>query len=278
MLITVGPRAGCWSPQHDVMNIFPATSNPDASFSSGRPLKFLFWHFTQTATEWDGEEPYQYFSAGDLKRYARACRHKQQRRYTARDFLKYKYDPSSLRPTLASSTPHPEMKSFAAVLAIAPLLVAADHQFTLRNNCPNAVNAVIADTRCGFSPRCDDATSFTGAQPGSIASGTDKVVTIPSSWVGRIFAQTGSCGEKGDGCTVTEFNLDSGDQFTPQSYDISNIQGFTQSVSIAGAGCEQVTCTNVNCGCTNAFPPGDISGCGNDSPVRGCGAGDVGFT
>ncbi|KAJ8088236.1 hypothetical protein PM082_022308 [Marasmius tenuissimus] len=170
------------------------------------------------------------------------------------------------------------MKSFAAILALVPLLVAADHQFTLNNRCSNAINAVVADTRCGYSPRCDDASSYTGPQPGSIAGGTSKTVTIPSNWVGRIFAQNGACGEKGESCTVTEFNTDSGDQFTPQSYDISNIQGFTQSVSVSADGCETVTCTDVNCGCTNAYPPGDISGCGNDSPVRACGAGNVGFT
>ncbi|KAL0059783.1 hypothetical protein AAF712_013470 [Marasmius tenuissimus] len=170
------------------------------------------------------------------------------------------------------------MKSFAAILALVPLFVAADHQFTLNNRCSNAINAVVADTRCGYSPRCDDASSYTGPQPGSIAGGTSKTVTIPSNWVGRIFAQNGACGEKGESCTVTEFNTDSGDQFTPQSYDISNIQGFTQSVSVSADGCETVTCTDVNCGCTNAYPPGDISGCGNDSPVRACGAGNVGFT
>ncbi|KAL0569427.1 hypothetical protein V5O48_012531 [Marasmius crinis-equi] len=171
------------------------------------------------------------------------------------------------------------MKSFAVVLAAlaAPLLVAADHKFTLTNKCGSAVNAVVADTRCGYSPRCADAASFTGAQPGSIGAGQTKTVTIPSKWVGRIFAQNGRCGAKGESCTVLEYNLDSGDQFTPQSYDISNIQGFTQSVQIGAAGCATVTCKNANCGCTNAYPIGDITGCGNDSPVRACGAGNVAF-
>ena len=35
-------------------------------------------------------------------------------------------------------------------------------------------------------------------------------------WNGRIFNQNGKCGAKGEGCTVTEFNLDTGSQFTPQ--------------------------------------------------------------
>jgi len=65
--------------------------------------------------------------------------------------------------------------------------------------------------------------------------------------------------------------------FHSQAYDISNIQvsiwlrqsilarltpsplnsqGFTQSISIAVNGCDTVTCTNVNCGCSSAYPPG----------------------
>ncbi|KAK7451238.1 hypothetical protein VKT23_012576 [Stygiomarasmius scandens] len=170
------------------------------------------------------------------------------------------------------------MKFLAIATALGfAISASANHAFTLTNRCGSAVNAVVADTRCGFSPRCADASSFTAAQPGSIAPGTSKTVTIPSNWVGRIFAQNGRCGSKGDGCSLTEFNLDSGDFFTPQSYDISNIQGFTQSLQISSPGCATVTCTNANCGCANAFPIGDTTGCGNDSPVRACGAGDVSF-
>nr|ALA44973.1 thaumatin-like protein 11 [Moniliophthora perniciosa] len=163
-------------------------------------------------------------------------------------------------------------------LSLSPLLVLADHQFTLTNRCGNTITPVIADTRCGYSPRCDGAASYTSAQPSQMASGASQTVTVPSNWVGRIFAQNGSCGPKGEDCSVTEFNLDSGDAFTPQSYDISNIQGFTQSFQIGAAGCETVTCTSADCGCKNAYPVGDISGCGNDSPVRGCGAGNVAFS
>ena len=152
-------------------------------------------------------------------------------------------------------------------------------------------------------------------------------------WNGRIFAQNGACGAKGEECTMTEFNLDTGNNFTPQEsltlhlsipgsltsfsglwyiehtgkYTImskhphtnnpwsSDLQGFTQSISIAVNGCDTVTCTNVNCGCSSAYPPGvsaigfarawfaptcvqDLSGCGNDSPVRGCSAGDHSWT
>ena len=50
---------------------------------------------------------------------------------------------------------------------------------------------------------------------------------------------------------------DTGDKWTPQSYDISNIQGFTQSVSIGATnGCQSTTCTSVHCPCTQAYPPG----------------------
>ncbi|KAK7444098.1 hypothetical protein VKT23_015496 [Stygiomarasmius scandens] len=170
----------------------------------------------------------------------------------------------------------------AAALAFASSAY-ADHAFTLTNKCGNAVNPIIADTRCGYSPRCDGAASFTGAQPGSLAAGASKTVTIPSNWVGRIFNQNGSCGEKGESCTITEFNLDSGDQFTPQTYDISNIQGFTQSIQIGANGCDTVTCTNANCGCSNAYPIGDTTGCQAstgtvDNPVRACGAGNIAFS
>ncbi|KAI0318678.1 hypothetical protein OF83DRAFT_1170900 [Amylostereum chailletii] len=134
-----------------------------------------------------------------------------------------------------------------------------------------------------FSPSshiigCDGAADFTGAQPGSLAAGASTAVTLPSAWVGRIFNQNGACGASGESCTVTEYNLDSGDFYTPQSYDISNIQGYTQSIQVSAAGCDTVTCTNANCGCSSAYPVGDTSGCGNDSPVRACGAGDVSFT
>ncbi|KAJ8091099.1 hypothetical protein AAF712_007686 [Marasmius tenuissimus] len=171
------------------------------------------------------------------------------------------------------------MKSFAIILVslTAPLLVAADHKFTITNKCGNSVNAVIANTRCGYSPRCGDAVDFTGAQPGTIAAGKSKTVTIPSRWVGRIFNQNGKCGAKGEKCTILEYNLDSGNQFTPQSYDISNIQGFTQSISTGAAGCQTVTCKDVNCPCNQAYRPGDTTGCGSDQPVRACGAGNIAF-
>lgn len=45
-----------------------------------------------------------------------------------------------------------------------------------------------------------------------------------------------------------EFNLDSGSFYTPQAYDISNIQGYTQSMGVKAAGCDEVRCTSPTCG------------------------------
>lgn len=40
-------------------------------------------------------------------------------------------------------------------------------------------------------------------------------------WVGRVFAQNGNCGASGENCSLGEFNLDTGSQYTAQAYDIS---------------------------------------------------------
>ncbi|KDR78955.1 hypothetical protein GALMADRAFT_209295 [Galerina marginata CBS 339.88] len=166
-------------------------------------------------------------------------------------------------------------------------LVAADHTFTFNNNCGSNVTPRIANTNCGYSPRCstpgsggvpNPAISYTGPQPNTLGGHQSQTLHINRQWNGRIFNQNGQCGASGESCTLGEFNLDTGNQFTAQAYDISNIQGFTQSIRIEVSGCDTVTCTNVNCGCTNAYPPGDLSGCGNDSPVRGCSAGDKSWT
>ncbi|KAF4613701.1 hypothetical protein D9613_007839 [Agrocybe pediades] len=199
-------------------------------------------------------------------------------------------------------------------LATFGTLVHADHTFNFVNRCSYTIDPIIANTNCGYSPRCNTpnsggagvplpAISFHGGQPGQIAKGQSKTVHINRQWNGRIFNQNGHCGAAGEKCTMAEFNLDTGNAFTAQhsfctipclvactdiylyssvrswqAYDISNIQGFTQSMSIAVGGCDTVTCTNVNCGCHNAYKPGDLSGCGNDSPVRGCSPGDKSWT
>lgn len=51
------------------------------------------------------------------------------------------------------------------------------------------------------------AISYTGAQPGPIAPGASKGITINDQWNGRIFNQNGRCGAKGEGCTMLEYNL-----------------------------------------------------------------------
>lgn len=167
------------------------------------------------------------------------------------------------------------------ILAIISALVPstlAGHVFTMVNSCSYAVHPVIANTNCGYSSRCSGAISYTGSQPGTLAPGATKAVTINSAWVGRIFNQNGSCGGKGEQCTILEYNLDSGSFYTPQAYDISNIQGFTQSISTGASGCESVTCTSASCPCNQAYRPDDMSGCGADYPVRACGSGDIAFT
>ncbi|EKM76080.1 hypothetical protein AGABI1DRAFT_116006 [Agaricus bisporus var. burnettii JB137-S8] len=182
------------------------------------------------------------------------------------------------------------MVSFVNLAFVGLALIAgvhADHQFTLKNNCGSNIQPVIANVNCGYSPRCDTpgsggvpnpAISYNGPQPGNLGPGASQTLNINRQWNGRIFAQNGACGPKGESCTQTEFNLDTGNNFTPQAYDISNIQGFTQSTAIGVNGCETVTCRDVGCPCRQAYPPGDLSGCGNDSPVRGCSAGDHQFT
>ncbi|KAF8129091.1 hypothetical protein K438DRAFT_2032593 [Mycena galopus ATCC 62051] len=63
--------------------------------------------------------------------------------------------------------------------------------------------------------------------------------------------------------------------YTPNSCDISN---FTQSISLGAEGCDTVTCTSANFSCEDAYPIGDMTGCGNDLPVKVCGAGNIAFT
>ncbi|KAJ7140948.1 hypothetical protein C8R44DRAFT_603999 [Mycena epipterygia] len=153
------------------------------------------------------------------------------------------------------------------------------HQFTLINKCSSAVKPVVVSTACGYSPRCSDASTAAPPSVGSLEAGQTTSITIADNFVGRIFAQNGKCGAKGEDCTMLEFNLADADSFyTPNSYDISNIQGFTQSISLGAAGCSTVTCTNPSCTCDNAYSIGDTTGCGNDLPVKACGKGNIAFT
>jgi hypothetical protein len=152
------------------------------------------------------------------------------------------------------------------------------HQFTLINKCSSAVKPVVVSTACGYSPRCADASTAAMPSAGSLAAGKTTTITIPNNFVGRIFAQDGSCGAKGESCTMLEFNLDADSFYTPNSYDISNIQGFTQSISLGAEGCSTVTCTTPSCSCNDAYPIGDMTGCGNDLPVKACGKGNIPFT
>ncbi|KAJ7502557.1 hypothetical protein B0H11DRAFT_1712537 [Mycena galericulata] len=151
------------------------------------------------------------------------------------------------------------------------------HQFTITNKCSSAVKPMVVSTACGYSPRCADASTAPLPSVGSLAAGKTTTVTVPDNFVGRIFNQNGNCGAEGENCTMLEFNLDADSFYTPNSYDISNIQGFTQSISLGAAGCDTVTCTSATCSCENAYPIGDESGCGADLPVKACGAGNIAF-
>ncbi|KAF8896129.1 hypothetical protein BD779DRAFT_1639520 [Infundibulicybe gibba] len=161
------------------------------------------------------------------------------------------------------------------------------HKFTIVNKCATGLQPIIADTSCGYSPRCNTpgsggvpnpARPFTGGQPGFLAPGASTTVTVNERWNGRIVGQDGRCGAAGESCTMAEFNLDTGSVWTPQAYDISNIQGYTHPMSISVSGCDTVTCLIADCGCKNGYAIGDLTGCGNDSPVRGCSAGSKAWT
>lgn len=151
------------------------------------------------------------------------------------------------------------------------------HLFTIVNKCKHAVLPRVADTRCGYSPRCKGAAKYSGKQPAKLGAGKKVQFYINRNWVGRIYNKIKRCGPKGENCTMAEFNLDTGSKWSPQAYDISNIQGFTQSMAISAKNCASVTCKTVKCPCKQAYKPGDMSGCGNDSPVRACGTGRVPF-
>jgi hypothetical protein len=78
-----------------------------------------------------------------------------------------------------------------------------NYQFTLTNKCGNSVQPVIADTRCGYSPRmslasyfkklvlnvtvhntnvgCSDAVAYSGPQPNALGPGQSQTVTINSN-------------------------------------------------------------------------------------------------
>jgi len=160
--------------------------------------------------------------------------------------------------------------AFVALSALVNV-VSASHSFSLHNKCSYAVPLLINNW---------GNTKYTGAQPGTLAPGQLKKVTIPDHWNGRICHEVGGCNNACYGkCSMTEFNLDSGSFYTPQAYDISNIQGFTvpQAIIPSDKSCASVHCMNANCACSQAYPVGDESGCGSDYPVKACGAGDKAF-
>ncbi|KAF9514430.1 hypothetical protein BS47DRAFT_1485032 [Hydnum rufescens UP504] len=181
-------------------------------------------------------------------------------------------------------------KHLAFFLSVASL-TSANHLFTLVNRCGFGVNMSIDNW---------SRTPYTGPQPPTIAAGQSWSTTIPSGWDGRI-CDNRNCYTGG---SITEFNLDTGNctlskdvslplyrrahaayslVYTPQAYDISNINGFSVGQQIDVPGCDTVTCASSSCPCNQAYPPGNLAGtCPNegtiDNPVRGCGAGNIAFT
>ncbi|EJD55155.1 hypothetical protein AURDEDRAFT_50420, partial [Auricularia subglabra TFB-10046 SS5] len=150
--------------------------------------------------------------------------------------------------------------------------------FTFVNKCKHTVTPSIGNTRCGYSPRCSGSKPYSGSQPTQLKAGAKSHYYIDNTETSRVWNRENKCGKTGENCSMAEFNLDSGSFYTPQAYDISNIQGYTQSMGVKAEGCDEVRCTSPSCNCKQAYRVGDMTGCGNDSPVRACGAGPVQFT
>jgi len=154
------------------------------------------------------------------------------------------------------------------VAALALATSALGHEFTLHNKCSYSVPLHVNNWAN---------VPYKGPQPGTLRAGEIKKITMPTGWDGRICHAVGGCGKSCFGkCSMTEFNLDTGNKFTPQAYDISNIQGFTvpQAIVPTDKSCDSVHCLHANCACSQAYPVGDTTGCGDDFPVKACGAGN----
>ncbi|KZO97718.1 hypothetical protein CALVIDRAFT_562619 [Calocera viscosa TUFC12733] len=140
----------------------------------------------------------------------------------------------------------------SAILALAG--AASAHSFTLHNNCGYSVPVF----------------------PGTLSPGQYYGLAIPSGWNSRICdsADGGNCCGADSMC---EFNMDSGGL---AYYDISNIEAYSiaQQIAPADGSCQTVTCTSANCPCSQAYPVGDESGCGDDAPVKACGDQDFTIT
>jgi len=176
-----------------------------------------------------------------------------------------------------------------AGLVAVGVVVSANHALTITNRCGYGVQPRIAS--CVDLPAGTPCNGYGGGLPGYLNPGGSETVTLPSGWNGRVFVQANSCdANTGDcystgctGCTLTEFNTDVARNGGQQYWDISNINGFTQSVSVGIGNCGSTTCTSGDCPCNQAYRRGDYSGtCGGSGPVdqavRACGAGEVPIT
>jgi len=77
----------------------------------------------------------------------------------------------------------------------------------------------------------------------------------------------------------SRFNFDNGPAATSQSYDLSNIQGFTRGMQAvpwpSDAGCQTKTCWAADCDLSQAYPPGNE---GDNAANTSCGAANLGIT
>ncbi|KAG8853630.1 hypothetical protein FRB96_008047 [Tulasnella sp. 330] len=172
--------------------------------------------------------------------------------------------------------------SFASALVTYTGMVAADHWITVVNNCGVTANPWVADTSCTYSAaRCGQTNAYTGPTSYTVAPGGSAIFMLPNNFVGRVFdkGSSSACGTDGWDCSLLEFNFDNGAAATDQSYDLSNIQGFTRGMQAvpwpSNAGCQTKTCFASNCALDQAYPPGNE---GDNAANTSCGAANLGIT
>ncbi|EIM83857.1 uncharacterized protein STEHIDRAFT_123434 [Stereum hirsutum FP-91666 SS1] len=166
------------------------------------------------------------------------------------------------------------------LLAFAVTSSLADHWITVVNNCGSTVNPTVVDTSCTYSAsRCGQTSTYGGPWSQTIGAGGSAIFKLPNNFVGRIFdSYSGGCGSDGWDCSLLEYNFDNGDSATDQSYDLSNIQGFTRGQMAvpypSNTGCLTKTCFTSGCDASQAYPVGDE---GDNAANTSCGSADLGI-
>ncbi|KPV77596.1 uncharacterized protein RHOBADRAFT_51429 [Rhodotorula graminis WP1] len=148
----------------------------------------------------------------------------------------------------------PPPRLLVAVALLPARALAADRQFTIVNSCDFTVWPAVTNWNEGAK--------YTGVRGWEAAAGSEKSVTVPERWNGRVWARrackfdadgkgscvTGDCpgGLECDDNTigwvnVGEFNLNAwgGNDF----WDISAVPGWTGPMSIEPDGCDSLSCT-----------------------------------